>query len=84
MSKFPVVLIVWADAHGGEGGWQSLEDLEDDGETLVQSVGFLVPAGEGGKVGHLTLWQSFEGGEGFHPFYIPVGMVRETRLLNNP
>ncbi len=82
MSEYPLVLISWADAHAGHGGWLSLSDYEDDGECLVNSVGFLVPPGEGGKKDHVTLWQTISDGEGIHPFHIPVSMVRNTKLLS--
>ena len=83
MSEYPLVLIRWADAHCGDGGWLVTGDYEDDGECIIESVGFLIPPGEGGKEGHVNLWQTYSGGEGIHPFHIPVAMVRETKLLTN-
>lgn len=82
-TEYPVALIEWADACGGDPGWLTLEEVEDDGETLVQSVGFLVPADDpGGKKDHVTLLQTYHGGDGINLFYIPVQMVRKTILLN--
>lgn len=79
---FPIVLVTWADAHSGDGGWQELEGYEDDGEVLVLTLGFLVPAdAPGGKKGHVTVWQTYHGGEGIHPFHIPAGMVRNMTTL---
>lgn len=79
---YPVAYVRWADAHGGEGGWQDLDEYEDDGECLVTSVGFLVPADDpGAKKDHVTLWQTVTDGEGIHPFHIPVGMVRSLKLV---
>ncbi len=81
-TEYPIVLIEWADACGGDPGWLTLEEIEDDGETLVQSVGFLVPPDEpGGKKDHITLLQTFHEGDGINLFHIPVGMVRKTILL---
>jgi hypothetical protein len=80
-NKFPIVLITWADAHCGEAGWIDLDSVEDDGECIITSVGYLVPAGEGGKAGHVTLYQTHTDGEAIHPFHIPAGMVRETKIL---
>jgi len=81
--KYPVALVYWADACGGDAGWLDLESVEDDGETLVQSTGFLVPTGDAGaKEEHITLLQSYHDGEGINLFYIPVGMVRKIILLS--
>lgn len=81
-NEHPIVLIEWADACGGDAGWLALESVEDDGETLVKSVGFLIPAGDpGSKHGHITLLQTYHDGEGINLFYIPVGMVRKTIVL---
>jgi hypothetical protein len=79
-----VVLIVWADAHTGEHGWISNEIDPDDGEVLVHSVGFLVPADDGGKKDHITLWQSLCDDEGIARFHIPVAMVRTMKVLRPP
>lgn len=77
-----VVLVLWADAHTSAGGWIDLDEYKDDGEIVVSTVGFLVPTGApGGKVGHVTVWQSLQGGEGIHGFHIPVAMVRSIRVL---
>lgn len=81
--EYPIVLIVWADATGEEPGWLSLDSLEDEGETLVHSVGFLIPADEpGGKKDHVTLVQSYHDGDVIHVFRIPAGMVRQTIVVN--
>lgn len=81
LNKYPVVLITWADAHCGDPGWIDLAEVEDDGECLITTVGYLIPAGEGGKNGHVTIYQTYTEGEGIHPFHIPAGMVRETKIL---
>jgi len=81
-NPFSIVLVTWADAHAGDGGWQELDGYEDDGEVLVETLGFLVPAdAPGGKKGHVTVWQSYHGGEGINPFHIPAGMVRNLKTL---
>jgi hypothetical protein len=82
-TDYPIVLVEWADACGGDPGWLNLEEVEDDGETLVHSVGFLIPFDEpGGKRDHVTLLQTYHGGDGINLFYIPTGMVRKTIILN--
>ena len=80
-TEYPLVLVTWADAHCGDPGWLQLDAVEDDGECLITTCGYLVPPGEGGKDKHVTLYQTYTDGEGIHPFHIPVGMVRDTKIL---
>lgn len=80
-----IVLVRWADAHGGEGGWQELDNYEDDGEAIITTVGFLIPAdAPGGKKDHVTVWQTLVEDQGIHPFHIPVGMVRSMTSVSIP
>jgi hypothetical protein len=80
--RYPMVLVTWADTHLSEGGWLDLADYEDDGECIVASVGFHIPVGDpGSKEKHLTLWQTLCQEEGIHAIHIPVGMVREIKIL---
>lgn len=82
VTNYPIALITWADAHAGEGGWQVLDDYEDDGECIVTSVGYLIPSDDpGAKADHVTLWQTITDGEGIHPFHIPAGMVRSVKVV---
>lgn len=85
MDKRTVVWIKWADAHAGDNGWMDLEEYEDDGEAIVDTVGFLVSVPDhGSKAGHVTVWQTLSDGDGIHPMHIPVGMVRSMVVLNPP
>lgn len=78
-----VVLIQWKDAHAGESGWLDMDEYEDDGLVVVETVGFLVPADEpGGKAQHVTVWQSISEDDGIGPFHIPVEMVLKMTVLN--
>lgn len=77
-----MLLVVWADAHGDGDGWTSLEEIDDDGEYLVRSVGFLLSVEHGGKDGHVTLAQSLTPDDMVdHLIHIPVGMVRQRVVL---
>lgn len=79
-----MVLVTWADTHLSEGGWLDLDGYEDDGECLVSSVGFQIPVGDpGSKDKHLTLWQTLCKEEGIHAIHIPIGMVRDIKILQN-
>jgi len=79
-----MVLVTWADTHLSEGGWLDLDEYEDDGECLVSSVGFQIPVGDpGSKDKHLTLWQTLCKEEGIHAIHIPIGMVRDIKILQD-
>ena len=79
-----MVLVTWADTHLSEGGWLDLDEYEDDGECIVSSVGFQIPVGDpGSKDKHLTLWQTLCKEEGIHAIHIPIGMVRDIKILQN-
>lgn len=82
MSEYPIVVVKWADAHASDGGWLDLDSHEDDGECIVTTCGYLVPAdAPGGKKDHVTLWQTITDGEGIHGFFIPVAMVRHIQVV---
>lgn len=80
--ELAIVHVIWADAHCDEAGWIST-DMDDDGECLVSTVGFLVPVGHGGKKDHVTVWQSLCDDEGIGRFHIPVDMVRNLDILRS-
>lgn len=77
MARLTAAVVRWADAHAGTEHWTPLDELEDDGEYLVESVGWLLPVDEGGKPDHVTLVQSVTPDEHVdHVIHIPVSMVR--------
>jgi hypothetical protein len=81
-SDFPVVIVKWADAHASQGGWLTLDEYEDDGECIITTIGYLVPADQpGGKKDHVTVWQTITEGDAIHGFHIPVAMVRSTLVI---
>jgi hypothetical protein len=82
-APYTIVLVRWADAHGDHNGWVELEELDnDDGEYIVETVGFLVPLDEpGAKKGHVNLVQTYADGDAIGLFHIPVGMVRKFTKL---
>lgn len=66
-----------------DGGWLDLSEYEDDGETIVATVGFLIPIGDAGsKKDHVSLWQTVCEDEAIHAMHIPVGMVRRMVVLS--
>ena len=81
-TDYPLVIVRWADAHASVGGWLTLDDYEDDGECIITTVGFLVPADDpGGKKDHVTVWQTITDGEGIHGFHIPAQMIRTLTVV---
>lgn len=80
-TRFPLVMVVWADAHSGPEHWEELE--QDDGEYLNLTVGILVDVDHGGKKDHVTIAQSQTPDDLFdHVIYIPSAMVRELKILS--
>lgn len=83
MTTKTIVYIQWADTHLSDPGWIELSGYEDDGECLVDTVGFLMPLGEpGSKDKHITVWQTLCDGEGIHAIHIPVDMVRQIKTID--
>lgn len=82
MSAHSKVLVVWADAHSAPHEWLDPDDMESEGELLVQTLGHLLPVGDGGKNHHVTVAQSMTS-EGMvdHVIHIPVDMVRSMSVL---
>lgn len=81
MSGPPMVSVIWIDAHQLTDAWTELADIDDDGDRVVHSVGFLVPT----KAGHICLAQSVDEERVDNVLAIPHGMVRRIcRLEDNP
>ena len=75
------VLVLWADAHAGEGHWDTL-DPDDKDEHIVHTCGILVSEIDGGKPNHMTIAQSKSPDDYFdHVIHIPQGMVRTVTFL---
>lgn len=77
-----MVLVSWADAHSPESGWTFVTHLEDTGEFIVETIGWLLTEDDGGKTGHITVAQSIGPDDAAdHIIHIPVGMVRKITNL---
>jgi hypothetical protein len=78
-----IVFIEWADAHQATDGWTAIEDLEDDGERIIHTVGFLLPVDEGGKEDHVTIVQSFDVEQEMvdNVLHVPSSMVRKMKVV---
>lgn len=85
MAGLTAVIVRWADAHAGTEHWTPLEELDDDGEYIVSSVGWLLPVDEGGKADHVTVVQSVTVDDHVdHVLHIPVSMVRTLVSITSP
>jgi hypothetical protein len=74
-----MVLVTWHDAHAGSENWVHVDDLDDDGAYVVQSVGWLM---EGMKRGHVTISQSStQCGHVDAVLHVPLKMVKSVQLL---
>jgi len=75
-----MVAITWADAHADCVQWTGIEEIEDDGEFLVRTVGLLLV---GVKRGHISIAQSVDAnGAVDSVLHIPKGMVRRVEALH--
>ncbi len=82
-TNFQPVLVTWIDAHAYEGGsWVYPHDIEDTGDYVVKTIGWLLPAGEGGFSNHASVAQSWGADDAIdHIINIPNGMVRSIQFL---
>ena len=72
------VLVIWHDAHAGTSTWENLRDLEDDGNYVVRSVGFLIDK-KHGKKKHISIAQSLSEDDCVDSvLHIPVAMVQQV------
>jgi hypothetical protein len=76
-----LLLVEWADAHDGTETWTAIDDLIDDGEVIITSVGIQLDEDAGGKKGHVCLAQSIDGDHVDNVLYVPVGMIRKMTVL---
>lgn len=75
-----LVALTWADAHADCTEWTHLDEIEDDGEFLVRSVGFLLV---GAKRGYVSIAQSIDPNENVDSvLHVPKGMVRRLEALH--
>ena len=78
------VIIIWHDAHAGEMAWTPIEELDILAPCVVQSVGWLLDKGKGGKVNHWSVCQSFtEDGQVDSVLHIPRKMVVKIVSLSS-
>lgn len=80
MTDLRMVAITWADAHADCAQWTGIEEIEDDGEFLVRSVGLLLV---GAKRGYVSIAQSLDPNDTVDSvLHIPKGMVRRVEALH--
>ena len=85
-SEWALVVVHWIDAFDGENGWTDLEKYEPK-EATVATVGWLIPDV---LQGYVTLVNSYFSDEVDDPktvgmpIHIPVGMILETKVLEQP
>ena len=79
---FELVAVVWTDAHSISDGWLWLDTAHDDNPLNVTTVGFLLPRGQGGKKGHLSIAQSMTDHRAVDSIlHVPKGMVVKVTKL---
>lgn len=80
-TRYKLVYVAWRDAHSSE-SWVAVDEIDTE-SCIVESVGWQLPAGKGGKKGHLTIVQSLDPwGNVDHVLHIPTAMITELRQLD--
>jgi hypothetical protein len=76
------VMVEWHDTHADQDGWFHISDI-DHAPCLVLTAGFHLPTTEGGKEGHVTIYQTRIFGEDQidSAVHIPVQMVVNMRII---
>jgi len=84
-TDFQMVLVKWADAHAYEGGaWVYAQDIEDTGEYIVQSLGWMLTEDNGAFKEQISIAQSWGADDAIdHIINIPKGMVRSIQFLQS-
>ena len=78
-----VVIVEWADAHQSTMHWTSITELDNSGERMIRTVGFLLTVEDGGKEEHITIAQSWDNEEELvdNVLHIPISMVRQMSAV---
>lgn len=76
------VMVEWHDTHSDHDGWLHIADI-DHTPCLVLTSGFHLPTSEGGKEGHVTVYQSIIHGSDQidSAVHIPVQMVVNMKIV---
>ena len=79
-----LVLIEWIDAHQSTDSWTCIDDVGNDGDRIILTVGFLLPVENGGKHGHVTTAQSIDEEEKMvdNVLHIPTQMIRRMSVVS--
>jgi len=76
-----MVVVRWHDAHSATDTWTPITDIGTDPCEVV-SCGFLLPTSEGGKEGHITIFQSKTDADDVDGVLcIPVAMVQDMKVM---
>jgi len=76
-----MVVVRWHDAHAATDTWTPIDAIGQD-PCLVVSCGFLLPTNEGGKEGHITIFQSKTDADDVDGVLcIPVAMVQDMKVM---
>ena len=76
-----MVVLTWHDAHSATDTWTPITDIGSD-PCLVVSCGFLLPISDGGKEGHITIFQSKTDADDVDGVLcIPVAMVQDMKVM---
>jgi len=76
-----MVVVIWHDAHAATETWTPIDRIPVEPREEV-SCGFLLPISDGGKDGHVTIFQSKTDSDDVDGVLcIPVGMVQSLKVM---
>ena len=81
MNELTYIYVTWRDAHAATTTWTNTRDLDQD-PCIVRTGGFLLSLADGGKEGHITIFQSITpDGDVDHVICIPSQMVIDFKCV---
>jgi hypothetical protein len=81
MNELTYIYVTWRDAHSATTTWTAARDLDQD-PYIVRTGGFLLSLADGGKEGHITIFQSITpDGDVDHVLCIPKEMVVDFKCV---
>lgn len=76
-----MVVVIWHDAHAATDSWTPISEIPNE-PCVVVSAGFLLPTSDGGKEGHVTIFQSKTDSDDVDGVLcIPADMVQSMRVM---
>jgi hypothetical protein len=83
-NELTYIYVTWIDAHSGSETWTNIRDLDQE-PVLVRTAGFLLPQSDGGKEGHITIYQSITPNDDVdHVLHKCIQINLESKVVSIP